>query len=371
MKILSPFQFLVSAAAALLAGAAFAEKVKIANGIVSRNVECGKNILGESYHLAGDAKGVMRRGSREFSFVADGRLFSGRDAWRNVKVVRSGENAVSIAFESDDGKMSVALSYETFPGLPVVRKSMKVTNIGDADMKLEEVSVEDFETSLSPTESAVMRSYARDKFLGPNVGDWDDCLVMVHDHHRRAGIAVGNEAVGVMKRTALFEDGRSLRAGVSARNAPHPFRRWLKKGESWSSPAVFTAIYFNADDPHRALDEAVGAYVRRHLGARVEQITRKPVFVYNTWHPFRTRLDEKLILEVARAAAEFRRDTRAWHEARTLAQPRDGETRRQNCPRAFRVGGARGIQGVGFVAEGTRSGGALCGQEGRHVRDRL
>lgn len=39
MKILSPFQFLVSAAAALLAGAAFAEKVKIANGIVSRNVE--------------------------------------------------------------------------------------------------------------------------------------------------------------------------------------------------------------------------------------------------------------------------------------------------------------------------------------------
>ncbi len=44
--------------------------------------------------------------------------------------------------------------------------------------------------------------------------------------------------------------------------------------------------------------------MRRHLGTRLEAIPEKPVFVYNTWEPFRKDIDESLIYEVVDAAAD-------------------------------------------------------------------
>ena len=67
---------------------------------------------------------------------------------------------------------------------------------------------------------------------------------------------------------------------------------------------VFTAPYSKCPDPSRVVENAVSDYVRRHMGVRVEAIQKKPMFVYNTWVPFLTHIDAKLIRELADAAAE-------------------------------------------------------------------
>jgi alpha-galactosidase len=48
----------------------------------------------------------------------------------------------------------------------------------------------------------------------------------------------------------------------------------------------------------------VSDFVRKHLGTRLSELTQKPTFIYNTWMPFRKNIDEKLIMELAKAAAD-------------------------------------------------------------------
>jgi alpha-galactosidase len=67
---------------------------------------------------------------------------------------------------------------------------------------------------------------------------------------------------------------------------------------------VFTAPYINCPDPSRIVEGAVADYVRKYMGVRVERIPKKPIFVYNTWEPFLTRVNAKLVRELADAAAE-------------------------------------------------------------------
>jgi alpha-galactosidase len=56
-------------------------------------------------------------------------------------------------------------------------------------------------------------------------------------------------------------------------------------------------------DPQVVLNGAVNDFVRKHLGIRLAQLHQKPSFVYNTWTPFRTDINEALILDLARSAA--------------------------------------------------------------------
>ncbi len=61
----------------------------------------------------------------------------------------------------------------------------------------------------------VYHNYARMKHIGPFVGNWDDPVVVIHDPDRRRGIAMGNEAPGVLKRTAYHTRGNNLEAGLT------------------------------------------------------------------------------------------------------------------------------------------------------------
>ncbi len=287
-----------------------ATRLNIGNGHVWRTIEFRNGqIRGSSYQL-GELRGneFLRADSPEFSFRVNDRLYTGASGWKDFQVAVADESTggreTTLAFSANDGAFRVTLAYAVFPGLPLVRKTLTLVNTGKADLKLEAVNVEDVALAIDVTHSQTFRQYGRDGKPGPYVGDWDDPLVVVHDFRHRRGMAVGNETVGVLKRTGVFESGSRLRVGTTAPDQPFPFRRWLKPGESWQSAAAFTAPYEREADSQRIVNTVVQDYVRKHLGAHVEKLSRRPALVYTDWIPFYRNIDEQLIFKLVDAVAD-------------------------------------------------------------------
>ena len=281
------------------------------NGLIVREVDASDgHVRSASYQLVRTRQHYLRAGSREFSLMVDGKLLTGQDEWVNPYVARQcasdGTLTTVLSFERPDGTLSVSLAYAAHPNTPLVSKTLEVRNTGKADVRVEFVNVEDFATTFWVTHSDIYRRYARFRAIGPYVGDWEDPLVAVHDagRPRPFGMVVGNETASVLKRTGVFEDGRSLRVGTTTPDAPHPFRRWLKPGESWRSAAVFTVPYADAYGPEDAIFGTVADHVRTIASLDAPARGLRPMLVYSSWEPFTHRFDEKLVLSLAEAAAE-------------------------------------------------------------------
>ncbi|MBR7180072.1 MAG: alpha-galactosidase [Kiritimatiellae bacterium] len=298
----------VLAAAACLAGMSGAA-VQVASGPVERSLDTRRgHILGLSYRVRGAE--FMRRGSPEFAFRADGKMYAGWSVWKDVKVsdgkAADGSRTVKVSAVSSDGAVGIELAYTTYPDIALVRKTLSVANRSDKEFFVTDVDVETFrQVAMNCEKSRVMRRFARYREEGSvYIGDWNDPLVVVHDYSARRGIAIGNEGVATMKRTTVFELGDFIVSGTPHKGDRYPFAKRLRPGESWTSMPVFTAPYVNCPDPMRVVEGAVSDYVRKYMGVRVERIPSKPMFVYNTWEPFKTRVDAKLIRELVDAAAE-------------------------------------------------------------------
>lgn len=281
----------------------------IGNGFVWRRIDFSDgSVRGTSYCLGElNAREFLHRGSPEFSIRVNERLYTGADKWKDFAVTvgeePDGGRETALSFSASDGSFRVTLSYTVFKDLPLVHKTLALANTGTADLKLEAVNVEDLLVAIDVTHSQTFRQYGRDGKPGPYVGDWDDPLVVVHDFRQKHGLAVGNETVGVLKRTVVFEGGSRLRVGTTAPDQPFPFRRWLKPGENWQSAAVFTVPYEHEADSQRVVNTVVQDYVRKYLGAHVERLTRRPALVYTNWIPFLRNINEELAFELVDAVA--------------------------------------------------------------------
>jgi alpha-galactosidase len=95
-----------------------------------------------------------------------------------------------------------------------------------------------------------------------------------------------------------------MEAGLTHPGQDFPFRKWLEPGESWDSPKTFICLYQDTDDGFAVVDGPVNDFVRKHMWPQIVRKEDKPVFVYNTWNPFRTFVSDSLVRDVARAAAE-------------------------------------------------------------------
>lgn len=286
-----------------------AKEIVLDNGVVRRELNLSDGqILGQKYTLLSSGTDFMRTESKDFSFTVDGVGYSGYDRWENISsrdtLLRNGGKGLILSFDDTKKYFSVEICYIAYPNLPVVHKFLSVKNTGRKELCLEAVNVEDFASFLDPIESWVMRQYSRYKWLGAYEGNWDDPLLIIHDNAKCAGMAIGNEAVGVLKRTSAFLDGMSLTAGMTHPNQDFPFRRWLYPGEKWNSPGCFTALYSGCNNPYAIVNTSVQDFVRKYMGVRIEQIPQKPMFVYNTWYPFERNINEKIIFDLAKAAAE-------------------------------------------------------------------
>ena len=286
------------------------DSIEVASGLLTRSLDTrGGHVLGKSYKTANGTE-FMRAGSPEFAFHVDGRMYAGHSSWKDVASElmegKNGSRTTRVTGVSSDGQVGIELTYTTYPGIALVRKTLAIANMGAKDIAIENVDVETFRlATLGCTNSRVMRRFARYREEGSTyIGDWNDPLIVVHDYARRCGIAVGNEGVSTMKRTTAFQDGSYIVSGTPHVGEQYPFRKWLKPGERWAAMPVFTAPYSDCPDPSRVVEGPVSDYVRRHMGVRVEAIPKKPMFVYNTWVPFHTHIDAKLVRELADAAAE-------------------------------------------------------------------
>ncbi len=180
--------------------------------------------------------------SAEFSFLVNGNLFNGLAGWKMISCLAASDNhsgkGAQIRMSQND-TLEAEITYLLYPGLPLIRKSIRISNHGKRDVRLEALNIEDLNTRFDLTSTWVYQKYAQaDCMIGNFEGNWDDALVVFHDNESRAGMAVGNEMPGVLKRIA-FHLPEHITSGTTMPGQDFPFRKWLKPGESWTSPATF------------------------------------------------------------------------------------------------------------------------------------
>lgn len=287
-----------------------AQDYTIDNGVIKRNISCADNhVISDSYKMLEANSEFLDSRSKEFSICVDGTEYTGQNTWRNIQKrdtsdMKGGKGLI-LSFEStSETPFTVELQYMTYPDLPVIHKGIRVINTGKSDIKVENVDVESFRAAWSTHDTRVNRHYGRQRWDGPYVGDWNDPLLVMYSLSGKRGMAIGNEAVGVVKRTAVCDQESAVSVGLSHTAESFAFRKWIAPGDSWSSPWVFTVLYSGAEDPYWVLNTDVSDFVRRHMGVRIEELSHKPLFVYNTWSAFGRDLNDPLIRELAKAASE-------------------------------------------------------------------
>lgn len=286
------------------------DEITLQNGYLSRILQFEEGrFVSSGLFLTGNPQSYIGE-SADFSCLVNDRVVNGYSAWSLVKSERIQDEqmgeGVRITLESREEPLGlqVELNYLLYPNMPVIRKWIGFRNRGQEDLKIEALNVEDVETSFSHVRSVVHHNYARMKQIGRFVGDWDDPVVVVHDQTLRMGMAIGNEAPGILKRTAFHTRNNNVEAGLSHPGQDFPFRKWLAPGESWESPLTFICLYKDTDNGFDVVDGTVNDFVRRYMQPQIIRREEKPVFVYNTWNPFRTFVSDSLVRDVAKAAAD-------------------------------------------------------------------
>ncbi|GGM90337.1 hypothetical protein GCM10010967_24130 [Dyadobacter beijingensis] len=283
------------------------------NGIISRTIKLpegtGKCFTTEYKPVKGAFR-YFEKQNQEFQFEIDGKVYSGEGEWnlkgvQNVADTRLGQGA-AVTLLSADKQLEVTLTYLLYPNLPVVRKSLSVRNLSRKTFRLESVDIEKFTVTPyhATTFSWICHDYGRRRSIGPYDGNMQDALVTVHNSDWQQGIVIGNEAAGVVKHTSAFWDERVILSGLTHKDARYPFRKYIETGDTFTTPQVFTMVYNNHKEPDEILNTAVPDFVRKHMGIRLSELKQKPTFVYNTWTPFRKEINEKLIMELAKSAAD-------------------------------------------------------------------
>lgn len=284
--------------------------LRLDNGMVTRVIKIeNDSVISMEFKLNESGSQFIDR-SEDFSLLVNDKKLNGYSGWNLEKVEKiKDENEASGAKITITGKnekepIKLEISYLLYPELPIIRKRIKIYNTGTRDMKVEALDVESLVTKLDYIHTVVHHNYARMEHLGKFVGNWDDPLVVVHDMRNRMGLALGNESIGVLKRTAFHTTHRNIEIGLTHPGQDFPFRKWIKPGQSWESPATFICLYDNRDDAFQVVNNEVNRFIVKHMKPRILELEEKPVFIYNSWYPFRTFVNDTLIDEVAEAAAE-------------------------------------------------------------------
>jgi alpha-galactosidase len=285
----------------------------LCNGLVRRTIQLPSlrgNFLTVSYKpMAGNYDPISDTCS-DFQFEADDIIYSGKSKWKlaDIRVITDNYNGsgASVSIISQDKKVELKLKFLMYPNSPAIRKSLIVKNLTDKSVRLESVDVEKFEVPdyYPVTYSWVYTDYGRRRHIGPYDGNKQDALIIVHDMNREQGMVLGNEATGVMKHTSAFYETQDICLGLTHKNSLFPFRKWIEKGQHFETPQVFTMVYNHQKTPDEILNVAIPDFVRKYMGIRLSELKDKPTFVYNTWEPFYKNINEKLVMELAKAAAD-------------------------------------------------------------------
>ena len=285
----------------------------LCNAVVRRIIKLpseGGRFLTLSYHPINVEFNSLADTCTDFQFEVNDAVYSGRSQWELIKIqVINDDNegsGAAVELRSLDKKVELTIKFLMYPNSPAIRKSLVIKNLSDKIVKLESVDIEKFEVQAyyPVTFSWIYHDYGRRRYIGPYDGGKQDALIIVHDMNREQGIVLGNEASGVMKHTSVFYEAQDICVGLTHKNSLFPFRKWIGKGESFETPQVFTMVYNHQKTPDLILNTAVPDFVRKYMGIRLSELKEKPTFVYNTWEPFYKNINEKLVMELAKAASD-------------------------------------------------------------------
>lgn len=290
------------------------DSVALDNGVVGRVVKFDDGRLFTSQLFLGTPdNSYIEPDCKEFSFLLNDKYYSGKNNWtlngiEPISDAKGGQGAqFKLAIKDDNCNLELAVNYLLYPESPVVRKWISFTNKGKDALKLEALNTEEFIIPMHFVYSMVYCNYGRMKHISRFVGNWDDPVVVVHHTRQSRGIALGNEAVGVLKRTAYHPEGEpynTIQIGMTHAEQDFPFRKWINKEDSWTAPQTFIAPYEGYNDGFQAINNEVNEFVIKYMGTRITEIDHKPVFVYNTWFPFRFGVNDTLVADLADAAAD-------------------------------------------------------------------
>jgi len=287
------------------------ENLILDNGYIKRVIKYQKDSMKFTTRqiLCKDYTGdFIEKESAEFAFLANDKQYNGFSNWNLIGCEKASDTlqgtGVTVRLKNIEN-VEVDITYLLYPKLPLIRKKIKIVNNGTADLKIESLDIEVLSSTFWKASTLIYNNYGRMKDVGSYVGDWDDALIVLHNTDKRAGMALGNESPGVLKRVAYHTDGHAtVELGLTHCGQDFPFRKWLKPGQAWTSPYTFMALYSNTDNGTQVINGTVNEFVRKYMGVRFSQIKTKPVFVYNTWYPFCALVSDTLVRSVAKAAAE-------------------------------------------------------------------
>ncbi len=251
-----------------------------------------------------------REGTKEFSIAVNGRhldagmangsfkyiehsVSGGKLAGKVLKVVLKGvEDTPATAIE-------VALYYQVFPELALIRKWAVIKNVSPNEIVISDLTWENLR--LDPwgmTGSDIYANYGRYWFKAPYVGGKDDPAILVKG--QKGTFIAGNEAPAIMKYTGIYHDGKDIAIGLNPSDHPYAFKKHLKSGQSFITPKGFI-IFSTEEEPEDCFEKDLAKYVRDYMGVKLFEREKRPLFCYNTWHPFRTEIDQQMISDITSA----------------------------------------------------------------------
>ena len=279
-------------------------KIELDNGIITRSIFIQNDSIFSLSMKLGDLQFIRK--SKDFTFWLDEKELNGYSGWQWIATnpISDNNKGKGVEIVLRNKKVELSVNYLLYPNLPLIRKWIEFTNIGNEDLMLEGITTEDLQTNLDFVHSNIYHNYGRMKSIGRFVGDWHDPVVVIHDNIERKGMALGNEGVGVLKRTAFHTTKNNIEIGLTRKEQDFPFRKWIKPGQSWTGSKTFITLYKNRDNGFDVIDEEVNKFITLHMNPRIIESDIKPLFVYNTWNPFRTQVNDSLVRDLAKAAAE-------------------------------------------------------------------
>ena len=287
-------------------------ELRLNNGLVERIIQLPsvqEHFITTSYKPVEGAFKYFGSDNSDFQFEINQKVYSGNSHWSLKEIKRYTDSrqgdGVAVTLLSTDKKILLTVQYLLYPGVPVIRKNLRIKNLSGQTVVLESVDIEKFNVSGGVTTySWICHDYGRRRSIGPYDGNMQDALLTVHNSDWQEGVVIGNEASGVIKHTSVFWNEETICSGLTHRDARYPFRKYIGAGEIFTTPQVFSIVYNNHKDPDEVLNEVVPVFVKKYLGTRLSQLSQKPTFVYNTWVPFRKNINEQLIMELAKSAAD-------------------------------------------------------------------
>ena len=300
--------------------------LKLNNGLVNREIIIDNGIIRtKTLKITGSDINFNSEDSKEFSLIIDGTQCDGHSGWDLISFVsasdiRQGSGAtVRLKGTSKFSGIEVDITYLLYPDLPVIRKEITLLNNTGKEIMIESFDIEKLLLGFNYVEAVSYTNYGRQKHLSTYVGDWDDPVIAVHSYSQNAGILLGNESPGVLKRTAYNTDYNNADIGLTHKDEKYPFRKYIKNNDRWTAPMVFVIPYAGSNDPWKIMNTSLSDFVRRHMGLRINEIKKRPTVMYNNYVPFDDRFNDTLIVSLAKAASEcgvkqFEIDC-GWHTA--------------------------------------------------------